>query len=310
MITLLVIIISVSHSYSNAVYDPCVYHVSLHQGKYRGTECEYKPGKAINDRYITNNLWYKVEGYSGPLSMATHPVDLTRCSTKLPIWMNGTHPSVGETVNRTACMRGLQSDCADTYNIQVKNCSSFNVYKLQTTRGLEMAYCFGEGERCPPTDPCESIDRDELKGDKYRSTTCSRKDLCDDSISGWYKVSKPGKDNTGLKMFDQCPVPGSCGAESPIWLSDAHPSPDDGIVTRDACVRNEKDCCGERFQIKVVNCKSYYVYELKARPTCPERYCFGDADIDITFGRNNGFRLQSSNMFVQLVYLVLLVWTQ
>ncbi|XP_021365321.1 uromodulin-like [Mizuhopecten yessoensis] len=136
-------------------------------------------------------------------------------------------------------------------------------------------------------DPCVDIDREELVDDGHRAPTCSRMDLCDNNINGWYRVNKHGK---------------------------RHPTPSDGIVTRNACVRNETDCCGERVQIRVVNCQSYYAYELKARTTCPERYCFGNVENDIdcianngTFGHNSGCHLQT-NTVLEVISAFLLLW--
>ncbi|XP_033745542.1 oncoprotein-induced transcript 3 protein-like [Pecten maximus] len=314
LVVVFVILSFVGHSHSTPDHDPCVSHVAIHKGKYRGTKCDYRLGKALNDIYIDDSLWYKANGFNGSLSMPTHPVSLDRCSTKLPIWMNGTHPTSGMTVNRTACMAGPNSNCMSKYNIQVKNCSTFYVYKLQTTNGLKMAYCFGEDEPCPPTDPCEDIDREELKDDGYRSATCSRTDMCDKVTDGWYRVTKPDNDDTGLQMFDKCPGQLSCGTASPIWLEDQHPTSSEGIVSRNVCVRNNTGCCGERFQIRVVNCQSFFVYELKARTTCPQRYCFGNVSTDSncviensTLDRNSGFRLQRHSM-VDLILSFLVSW--
>ncbi|XP_021365330.1 pancreatic secretory granule membrane major glycoprotein GP2-like [Mizuhopecten yessoensis] len=155
ILSFLVILMYVLPSESSAVSDPCVSHERIHKGKYRGTKCNYRLGKAVNDRYIKDSMWYIAVGSNGPLSMPTFPVNVDECSTKLPIWMNGTHPDTGVTVNRTACMTGPTMKCQEEYKIQVKNCSAFNVYKLQKTTGLEMAYCFGkkrENVPCPPTD--------------------------------------------------------------------------------------------------------------------------------------------------------------
>lgn len=48
-------------------------------------------------------------------------------------------------VNRTGCVKtDNQSCCTRTYDIGVKNCTDFNVYKLKPTTACPEAYCIGE----------------------------------------------------------------------------------------------------------------------------------------------------------------------
>ncbi|XP_069101510.1 pancreatic secretory granule membrane major glycoprotein GP2-like [Argopecten irradians] len=165
-------------------------------------------------------------------------------------------------------------------------------------------------------DPCADFERADLPDDGHRAATCAPNDLCDSDVSGWYRVHKTDDEDSAIQMTDTCPEPGNCGATSPIWLEDTHPSPEDGIVTRSACVRNETDCCGERFQIQVVNCQSYYVYELKARSTCPERYCFGHVSNgnsclqgnDTIVEGNNANSLQDNTILKTVLAFQFVMW--
>ena len=72
-----------------------------------------------------------------------------------------------------------------------------------------------------------------------------------------------------------------CGTVVPVWLNGTHPSVADGMVSRQACANFETGssvvhkCCEHSLQIGVKNCKDYYVYYLKATPSCPISYCAG-----------------------------------
>lgn len=56
----------------------------------------------------------------------------------------GTFPASGLTKNITACSAHFDGDCCkNKYQIQVKNCTGFYVYKLVPTSACPQAYCFG-----------------------------------------------------------------------------------------------------------------------------------------------------------------------
>ena len=77
-------------------------------------------------------------------------------------------------------------------------------------------------------------------------------------------------------MVTACPQLRRCGATFPAWLSGDHPSVADGTVERKVCVRNFDGCCKVEVRIKVKNCGSYYIYDLKNPGSCDFRYCSTD----------------------------------
>ena len=89
-------------------------------------------------------------------------------------------------------------------------------------------------------------------------------------IPGWYRfLNVPG-----IRMPTSCPPKFRCGTVWPGWLNGAHPTVNEGIVTRDICL-HKSDCCSETiFYMKVKNCGSFYVYHLAGGPTCSWRYCY------------------------------------
>lgn len=52
-------------------------------------------------------------------------------------------PSNGLNKTLTACEVGFFNNCTRPYDIDVKNCSSFLVYKLKPSDVCNSAYCFG-----------------------------------------------------------------------------------------------------------------------------------------------------------------------
>lgn len=52
-------------------------------------------------------------------------------------------PPDGITQTLTACEVGFFDDCSNSYEIDVKNCSTFLVYKLIPMDVCNAAYCFG-----------------------------------------------------------------------------------------------------------------------------------------------------------------------
>ena len=93
---------------------------------------------------------------------------------------------------------------------------------------------------------------------------------CDSNLQpGWYRFLNA----SGIRMPTTCPPKGRCGTAFPGWWSGAHPTVNEGVVTRKVCF-HRRDCCNpERFG-KVKNCGSFYVYYLKKAPGCPYRYCY------------------------------------
>ncbi|XP_033762945.1 oncoprotein-induced transcript 3 protein-like [Pecten maximus] len=136
-----------------AALEPCDTSHNLHQAGERGTECSIGSSDTICDRYAVEDVWYRVTNGGGEdLELVTKPQHINMCGTSFPIWMNGTHPTGGSVVNRTACQHGIEGSCIHQYNISVKHCDSYFVYKLQKTLICDAAYCFGQDKQCENPD--------------------------------------------------------------------------------------------------------------------------------------------------------------
>ena len=94
--------------------------------------------------------------------------------------------------------------------------------------------------------------------------------LCDSSLlKGWYRFQVAAGD----RMLDKCLSQYGCGTKRMGWLSGAHPTVPEGVVTRKVCYSSSDGCCQISNNITVKNCSSYFVYELQKPPICDARYC-------------------------------------
>ncbi|XP_061171269.1 pancreatic secretory granule membrane major glycoprotein GP2-like [Saccostrea echinata] len=115
----------------------------------RSQKCIFNSTYNLSDRDLILK-WYKSN-----VSMLTHCPELLECGAVYPLWLNGSIPMESDgAVNRTVCRRGRRvTECCDkTYDIRIKNCSTFIAYCLVPATDREERYCFGENKTCevPP----------------------------------------------------------------------------------------------------------------------------------------------------------------
>ena len=93
---------------------------------------------------IRDNGWYRFSSVAGE-EIPTKKPEHDRCGTALPIYINGSNPSVEEgIVNRTACAAAIFSRCYEAFTIKVRNCSGFYIYQLRKPKiACKFAYCAG-----------------------------------------------------------------------------------------------------------------------------------------------------------------------
>lgn len=84
-----------------------------------------------------------------------------------------------------------------------------------------------------PSDPCSSY---SVLNATWRATT--NRDAnplrCDSDVQwqGWYLLVHG---EHSVRMAESCVPTYSCGTAAPLWLHGSHPTPEDGIVTRQVC---------------------------------------------------------------------------
>ena len=127
--------------------------------------------------------------------------------------------------------------------------------------------------------------------DVHRSTanvynrTRGDKLLCDISViqdGNWYRFES----QTGGKIPQEKPGFYHCGTVAPIWMNGSHPTTTGVEVTRKACANIpgvKPYGCGRSWTIKVINCGSFYIYQLKRPRQCFLAYCAGKQQLNKRF---------------------------
>ena len=85
--------------------------------------------------------WYRFQGAAGTKLATTCP-PVNRCNTHFPVWLSPDHPTVVEgKVIKQVCIHRDGSCCESSFNIQVKNCSSYYIYNLFYLGVCNTRYC-------------------------------------------------------------------------------------------------------------------------------------------------------------------------
>ena len=88
-----------------------------------------------------HNGWYRFQGAAGTKMVTTCPPK-DRCDAEFPAWLSGDHPTVAEgEVHRKICIHNSGGCCDYAVFIQVKNCSSYYIYKLRDPGICDARYC-------------------------------------------------------------------------------------------------------------------------------------------------------------------------
>ena len=107
--------------------------------------------------------------------------------------------------------------------------------------------------------------------DSDRRNDFGRGKKCDRNLKeDWYRFSA----EAGTSIATQCiPEAQRCGTELPGWMDGAHPTVDEGVISRNVCFSGYHKCCYRNVTINVRNCSSFFVYRLKPLSYCNSRYC-------------------------------------
>ncbi|XP_078354379.1 uncharacterized protein LOC144638984, partial [Oculina patagonica] len=229
-------------------------------------EADRSQGNAVLNYLCDRNLvtgWFRFQGDAG-VQIPDKCVLMWRCGTRYPGWLNGAHPSVAEgVVTRRVCYTASRNCCVWQNNIKVKNCSGFYVYELQKPPRCSLRYCGNAGAVHGCQNYTVLSEADRAQGNAVKNNLCDR-----DLVTGWYRF----QGDAGDQMPDKCVPSERCGTVYPGWLSGAHPSVAEGVVTLKVCY-GYYTCCLFSNNIKVKNCSGFYVYESQRPRLCNLRYC-------------------------------------
>ncbi len=140
----------------------------------------------------------------------------------------------------------------------------------------------GIGDVCDPDDDNDTVP-DAGDSDPLDPSECADADSdgCDDVSyypdgewlgPGWYRFIG----DAGVQMPESPPTIHSCGTHAPGWLNGTHPTVFDGLVTRQVCFHWSADTCNWSADIQIVNCGTFYLYNLADPLVCRLRYCGSD----------------------------------
>ena len=93
---------------------------------------------------LTSKSWVRFTGCGGT-AIPNNPPQAYHCGTNAPGWIRGAHPAVAEgVVKRKLCYRFNDSECHyGSYNISIRNCGSFFVYKPPDLIHCYLRLCTG-----------------------------------------------------------------------------------------------------------------------------------------------------------------------
>ncbi|KAI4899388.1 hypothetical protein NFI96_002371 [Prochilodus magdalenae] len=262
-------------------YDPCTNYTSLDQPWRANNET----GLGICDSNANWNGWYRLFYYGMNIRMPESCVNVNRCGTSYPLWLNGPHPQIEDgVVTRLVCGNDGSNCCYyKPRPIRVKACpGNYYVYEFISPTSCNTAYCSDANSVTPalpteasdaqsnmttvPTtnnstfDPCNNY---SVLNDDWRSIR-SYSNGHDDTLvkwNGWYRLYLQG---ASAQMSEWCVSYMPCGGYTPLSLGASHPRVQDGIVTREVYGSNGSDCTAYTSKpIQVKACPGdYYVYKL------------------------------------------------
>lgn len=92
-----------------------------------------------------SDQWYRFTGNAGTM-MATHCIPKYSCTKINPGWINGDHPNVAyHLVSRTLCIHAYSSCCHKSYQVDIRNCSGYYVYKFESPSECSERHCGVKG---------------------------------------------------------------------------------------------------------------------------------------------------------------------
>ncbi len=127
----------------------------------------------------------------------------------------------------------------------------------------------GCGATCNLAPECSSV-TPTILSDAWRNVTVVGSGHCDSTLpSGWYRFDGAA----GTTMPTVSPGPSHCGTDASGWINGSLPAVGDGVVTRTVCFDWSGNSCSWSTTIQVVNCASFYLFNLVPTPTCSLAYC-------------------------------------
>ena len=88
--------------------------------------------------------WIRFEG-SGGTVIPEYPPPIHHCEANAPGWICGSHPTVNDgVVKRQLCFHSNGDECIFQYEISIRNCGLFYVYKPPYIARCSLRVCTGK----------------------------------------------------------------------------------------------------------------------------------------------------------------------
>ncbi|XP_030636336.1 adhesion G protein-coupled receptor E3-like [Chanos chanos] len=122
----------VSEGVTSPSVDPC-FNYNVLDEPWRATDDYKPPDKSDRDRDWSG--WYRLLYHGMSTQMPESHVPNYRCSTQMPLWLNGSHPKAGEDSLQVCCP-------SNSTHIRVKACpGNYYIYEFVKPPDFKSAYC-------------------------------------------------------------------------------------------------------------------------------------------------------------------------
>ncbi|CAB4005612.1 Hypothetical predicted protein, partial [Paramuricea clavata] len=149
---------------------------------------------------------------------------------------------------------------------------------MATLRSLLILVFLHQVGKSNANGPCSSkkYNITTLKNDRRNIAYNKTTNLCDRNLiknGAWYKFESTAGNPQMLP--EKNPGTGRCGTYIPIWMNGKHPTVDGVVTNVTACAQllSVGSTCDTEYNIKVIKCKSFFIYELKPPSQCYLAYC-------------------------------------
>ncbi|XP_070543062.1 oncoprotein-induced transcript 3 protein-like isoform X2 [Ptychodera flava] len=137
---------------SSANEDHCYSHIEIDEPE---TSINYMADPSLpdvtflcDDNFI-GYQWYRFVSAAGGEMSTRDDLPEYACGTRYPLYMVGDHPTeINETISTSACNSRYNRPCFDEYDMEVKKCDGYFVYRLKSVY-CPSAYCAGTERMCP-----------------------------------------------------------------------------------------------------------------------------------------------------------------
>lgn len=199
---------------------------------------------------------------------------VVECSLN-PCQHGGTCDYQGEGQYTCRCLPGYSGnqcefdidECASSPCLNGGTCTdAINGFRCACAASLTGTRCeLGLGSECSNYTVNTEADRSVSFPKRHSAYKCDHGTL----VPGWYRFNG----TAGSKIPSNCVAKSMCNTDATGWLNGAHPTLQEGVVSRKVCFHWGSNCCNWAVTIQVRNCGLFFVYKLVDPGHCHLRYC-------------------------------------